>query len=188
MVPPVPRVIRRPQSTLVVYANPAGGSPAVYKLSQRDVLRVEQATQSALDFIAQPALRAAVDSLGAPLLALDAADQAVLAPLGYIPPAASSPMPASQTPRPAGAPPAGPAQPEATADESPASGLRLGLVAAVIVLAAVVLVILLLLGRLFSSPGSSARITTTPSVTVALTTTLTLTPGAPSAVALIEST
>lgn len=184
MVPPVPRVLRSPQSTLVVYANPAGGSPAVYKLSQRDVLRLEQATQSALDFVAQPALRTAIDSLGIPLLALDAADQTALASLGYLPPAAPGVTPANQPPRPAGAPPAGPAQPEPAADESPASGLRLGLVAAVIVLAAVVLVILLLLGRLFSGPGSSARATTTPSVTAVLTTTLTLTPGAPSAVAL----
>lgn len=181
------RVIRRPQSSLVVYANPAGGSPAVYKLSQRDVLRVEQAAQSALDFIAQPALRAAIDSLGVPLLALDAEDQAVLAPLGYAPPAAPGAGPAGQPPRPAGVPPAspaGPPQPDAPSDASPASGLRLGLVAAVIVLAAVVLVILLLLSRLFTGPGSSTDATGTPSATTTVTTTLTLTPGAPSAVAL----
>ncbi len=51
------RVIRRPQSTLVAYPSgtAASGSPslAVYKLSQRDVLRVEQAAETPLEFVAQ---------------------------------------------------------------------------------------------------------------------------------------
>jgi hypothetical protein len=158
------RVIRRPQNTLIAYpsstASEGGSRLAVYKLSQRDVLRVEQAAESALEFVAQPVLQAAIESLGIPLLALDAADQAALAPLGYVPPAAPGAMPAGQPPRPAGAPPVppvGPGRPggDAPADEAPSAGLRVGLVAAVIVLGAVLLVILLLLSRLFSGPFGS---------------------------------
>ncbi|HSN75715.1 MAG TPA: PKD domain-containing protein, partial [Anaerolineae bacterium] len=180
------RVIRRPQSTLITYGSPP---TAVYKLSQRDVPRVEQAADTALDFLSQPALQAAVESLGVPLLALDAEDQAALAPLGYVPPAAPGPTPPGQAARPAGAPPVPPSSPgrpdaAAPADESPAPGLRMGLVAAVIVLAAVVLVILLLLSRLFTGPDTSADATGTPGATTTLTATLTLTPSAPTAVAL----
>jgi heat shock protein HslJ/uncharacterized protein YraI len=155
------------------------------------VPRVEQAADTALDFLAQPALQAAVESLGVPLLALDAEDQAVLAPLGYIPPAAPGRTPSGQATRPAGAapvPPAGPGAPaqDALSDEAPASGLRMGLVAAVIVLGAVVLVIFLLLSRLFSGPSGSSDATATPdpALTATVTTTLTVTPGAPTAIAL----
>jgi heat shock protein HslJ/uncharacterized protein YraI len=182
------RVIRRPQSTLVTYGSPP---TAVYKLSQRDVPRVEQAAETALDFLSQPALQAAVESLGVPLLALDAEDQAALAPLGYVPPAAPDRTPPGQPPRPAGAPPMPPAGPgapaqDALSDEAPASGLRMGLVAAVIVLGAVVLVIFLLLSRLFSGPSGSSDATATPdpALTATVTTTLTVTPGAPTAIAL----
>ncbi len=189
------RVIRRPQSTLVIYPSgtvPSGSPPtAVYKLNQRDVLRVEQAADTALDFLSQPALQAAIESLGVPLLALDAEDQAVLAPLGYVPPAASGRTPPGQPARPAGAapvPPVGPGEPgqDAPADEAPSSGLRMGLVAAVIVLGAVVLVIVLLLSRLFSGPSGSGGQTSTPdpALTATVTSTLTLTPGAPTAIAL----
>lgn len=193
-MPPANRVIRRPQSTLVVYPSapppsPSGAAPSltVYKLSQRDVLRVEQAAETALDFVSQPALLAAVDSLGVPLLALDDEDRAALAPLGYAPPAAPAP---GQPPRPAAAPPVtptGPAQPDdpaASSDQKPSSGLRLGLVAAVIVLGAVVLLIFLLLSRLFTGPDSATGATGTPGATTTVTTTLTLTPGAPTAIAL----
>jgi PKD repeat protein/uncharacterized protein YraI len=188
-MPPVNHIIRRPQSTLVAYpsAPAAGSAPAltVYKLSQHDVLRVEQAAQSALDFLPQPTLRAAIDSLGVPLLALDAEDQAALAPLGYVPPAPAGP---------AGRPPAAaagatrpgqPGQPPAGDETAPrGSGLRKGLVAAVIVLGAIVLLIFLLLSRLFTGPSATPGATGTPSVTAAVTTTLTLTPGAPVALAL----
>ncbi len=193
------RVIRSPQSTQVVYSAapaPAGNLTfTVYKLSQRDVLRVEQASQSALDFLPQPTLRAAIDSLGVPLLALDAEDQAALASLGYAPPAEAGPVgrpptaggAAAQPGRPATAAGAAaqPGQPT-SADEatSRSSGLRVGLVAAVIVLGAIVLLIFLLLSRLFNGPDSSTGATGTPSVTATITTTLTLTPGAPTAVAL----
>ncbi len=191
------RVIRRPQSTLITYPSgtAAGGSPslAIYKLSQRDVLRVEQAAETPLEFVARPALQAATESLGIPLLALDAEDQAALAALGYQiapqPPAAAPPP--GQTPRPASVPPnrppsAGQPGPVPPPEEAPASGLRMGLVAAVIVLGAVLLVILLLLSRLFSSPSGTGSATATPdaTLTAAVTSTLTLTPGAPTAIAL----
>lgn len=193
------RVIRRPQSTLITYGSPP---TVVYKLSQRDVPRVEQATATALDFLPQPALQAAIENLGVPLLALDVEDQAVLAPLGYAPPASPVRTPPAQPPRPGGAPPAQPIrpagappapstgpggiEPDPPADEAPASGLRMGLVAAVIVLGAVVLVIVLLLSRLFSGPSGSGGGTATPdpSLTATVTSTLTLTPGAPTAIAL----
>jgi PKD repeat protein/uncharacterized protein YraI len=155
------------------------------------VPRVEQAADTALDFLPQPALQAAIESLGVPLLALDAEDQAALAPLGYIPPAAPGRTPPGQTPRPAGTPPMPPAGPgapaqDALSDEAPSPGLRMGLVAAVIVLGAVVLVIFLLLSRLFSGPSGSGNETATPdpALTATVTTTLTVTPGAPTAIAL----
>jgi len=186
------RVIRRPQSTLITYPSGtvASGSPslAVYKLSQRDVLRVEQAAESALDFVAQPALQTAIEMLGIPLLALDAEDQAALASLGYMSPAAAGPAPSGQPPRPVGAPPppAGPGRPGPVPppDEPSSSGLRMGLVAAVLILGAVLLVILLLLSRLFSGPSGSGAATATPDLTATVTATLTLTPGAPTAIAL----
>ncbi len=181
-------VIRRPQSTLIAYGSPP---TAVYKLSQRDVPRIEQAADTALDFLAQPALLAAIESLGVPLLALDAEDQAALAPLGYVPPAAPGRTAPGQPARPAGAapvPPVGPGGPDqdAPGDPAPSSGLRMGLVAAVIVLGAVVLVIILLLSRLFTGPSGSGSGTPTPNLTLTatVTTTLTLTPGAPTAIAL----
>lgn len=183
-MPPAIHVIRRPQSTLVAYPSgpapsPTAGAPAlaVYKLSQRDVLRVEQIAESALDFVSQPALLAAIEQLSIQTLPLDADDRAALAPLGYVPPAPPGVAPG---PRPGGAPPA----PAGDAEPGPRSGLRLGLVAAVIVLGAIVLLIFLLLGRLFSGPDSDAGATETPGVTATVTTTLTLTPGAPTAVAL----
>jgi len=188
-MPPVNHIVRRPQSTLVVYSSvPAtGGAPAltVYKLSQRDVLRVEQAAQSALDFLPQPTLRAAIDSLGVPLLALDAEDQAALAPLGYVPPAPVGPTGRPPTAAAGAAQPGQPGQPTPGDETAPrGSGLRMGLVAAVIVLGAIVLLIFLLLSRLFTGPSGTPDATGTPSVTVAVTTTLTLTPGAPVALAL----
>ncbi len=184
------RVIRRPQSALAVY--PSGTAPSsnvpvtVYKLSQRDVLRIEQAAATALEFVPQPVLQDLINSLGVPLLALDAEDQADLARLGYTLPAAPGPMPAGQPPRPAGAPPppAGtprPGQPMPPEPE-PSSGLRKGLVAAVVVLGVVLLLAIFLLSRLFSGPGTSGGATATPTATI--TGTLTLTPGAPTAIAL----
>jgi hypothetical protein len=141
--------------------------------------------------VAQPALQAAIESLGIPLLALDAEDQAALAPLGYVPPAAPGRTPAGQPIRPVGAPPRrprGPGRPGQVPppEESSSSGLRVGLVAAVIVLGAVLLVIFLLLSRLFSGPNGSGDATATPdpALTATVTTTLTLTPGAPTAIAL----
>ena len=164
---------------------------AVYKLSQRDLLRVEQATSTALDFLPQPALQAAIDSLGIPLLALDAEDQAALAPFGYVPPASPGRTPPGQPTRPAGTPPMPPTGPggteqDAPSDDATSSGLRMGLVAAVIVLGAVVLLIFLLLSRLFSSPSGSGGATATPDpvLTATVTATLTVTPGAPTAIAL----
>ena len=109
------RVIRRPQSTLIVYGSPP---TVVYKLSQRDVPRIEQAADTALDFLAQPALQAAVERLGVPLLALDAEDQAALAPLGYAPPAAPARRPLAN-------PRGRPARPAANLRERPAFPLFL---------------------------------------------------------------
>jgi heat shock protein HslJ/uncharacterized protein YraI len=181
-------VIRRPQSTLIVYGSPP---VAVYKLNQRDVPRIEQVAETALDFVPQQALLAAIDSLGVPLLALNAEDQAALAPLGYVPPAAPGRTPAGQAARPGSTPPVPPSGPGGPVqavppDENPSSGLRTGLVAVVIVLAAVVLLIFLLLSRLFSGPNGSGDGTATPdpALTATVTTTLTVTPGAPTAIAL----
>lgn len=194
-MPPTPRVIRSPQSTLIVYPSETapGGSPplAVYKLSQRDVPRIEHVAESALDFLPQQALQAAIDGLGIQTLPLNADDQAALAALGYAPQAAPRPAPSGAPPRPAGAPPApptGPARPgqPAPAEPEPSSGLRVGLIAAVVVLGAVLLVSLLLLSRLFSSPSGSGGATATPDpdLTATVTTTLTVTPGAATAIAL----
>lgn len=191
-MPATGRVIRRPQSTLITYPSGtvASGSPslAVYKLSQRDVLRVEQAAETPLEFVAQPALQAAIESLGIPLLALDAEDQADLARLGYVPPAASGSATAGQ-PRPVGVPPAPPPGsghpgPVAPPEEGSSAGLRVGLVVAVVVLGAILLLIFLLLSRLFSGPSGDATATPDATLTAAVTTTLTLTPGAPTAIAL----
>lgn len=187
-MPPTSHVIRRPQSTLVAYGTPP---VAIYKLNQRDVPRIEQAANSALDFMPQQVLVAALDGLGVQPLPLDGADQAALAPLGYVPPVAPGPMPGGQPPRPAGAPPAPPAGPArpgqpVAPEPEPSSGLRGGLIAAVVVLGIVVLAVFFLLARLFSSPSSSGDDTGTPNATTTttVTTTLTLTPGAPTAIAL----
>lgn len=178
------RVLRRPNSALIAYPSataPGDSAPiTVYKLSQRDVLRIEQAAATALEFVPQPVLRDLIASLGVPLLALDAEDQADLARLGYTPPAGPGPMPAGQPPTPlAGTPrPGQPTSPE----PEPSSGLRVGLVAAVVVLGVILVAALFLLGRLFSGPSSSGGATATPTVTI--TGTLTVTPGAPTAIAL----
>lgn len=191
-MPTTSHVIRRPESTLIVY--PTGtlpnGSPSavVYKLGQRDLLRVEQAASSSLDFMPQQVLVAALEGLGVQPLPLDGADQAALAALGYAPAAAPGPATPDPQPRPAGAPPAGSPRPGPPAPpaEEPSSGLRGGLIAAVVVLGIVVLAVLFLLARLFSGPSSSGGATGTPSATTTttVTTTLTLTPGAPTAIAL----
>ena len=180
------RVIRHPQSTLIAYpsstASEGGSRLTVYKLSQRDVLRIEQTAATALEFVPQPLLQDLIASLGIPLLALDAEDQADLARLGYAPGA----TPAGQPPRPAGAPPAGtprPGQPMPP-EPQPSSGLRVGLVVAVVVLGVILVAALVLLSRLFSGPGSPGDATATSTPTVAITATLTTTPGAPTAIAL----
>ena len=129
----------------------AYGTPpvAIYKLNQRDVPRIEQAANTALDFMPQQVLLAALEGLGVQPLPLDGEDQAALAPLGYVPPAAcrgrAKTRPASGGSHRRGRwrprRPAGLASPSLLSQSfiRPAPGL----VAAVIVLGAVVLLIFL---------------------------------------------
>ncbi len=72
-MPTPSRVIRRPDSTLIIFGDVAG---QVYKLSQPDVGRIEQRLSRPLDFINQDELESALDGLHIGQLALDAADQA----------------------------------------------------------------------------------------------------------------
>ena len=175
-----PKVIRRPQNVLVIYESPAR---AVFKLSQRDASRIEQAADTAIDFLAQPQLVSLIDSLAVQRLPLDDADRAALAGLAAPPPI--SPSPAAQ----AAAAPLAATQPKPVSpgagDPLPAegeeSGLRWGLVGIIVGLGLVLILAIVLLSRFFSGP-SGATPTETPAVET--TTTVTATPGSPSVIAL----
>lgn len=72
----VQRVVRRPDTTVVTF----GGAPErTYKLSQRQVMQVEQQAGRALEFLSERELVATLQFLGLRSLPLDAADQVILA-------------------------------------------------------------------------------------------------------------
>lgn len=169
-----PKVFRRPQNILAVYDTP---SRAVFKLSQRDGSRIEQAADTSIDFLTQQELVSYIDSLAIQRLPLDDADRALLVGLVAPPPGATTP-PAATSPQPKTVP-AGVGDPPPGEDES--TGLRWGLVGVIIGLGVVLVVAILLLSRFFSGPSGSSP-TETP--TVSTTITVTVTPGPASVIAL----
>lgn len=186
-MPHLPRVIRSPQTVLAVYETP---TRAVIKLSQRDVLRIEQMAGTSIDFVEQPRLVSIIDRLGILRLTLDDADRAALAGLPNAaparPPAPASPArpaPAQSSPAAApltaGAPPPGAVDDASTGDPSP--GLRWGLVAGIAGLAIVLILAVILLARFFGSP---ADVSPEETPTAEVTTTITATPAAPNVIAL----
>ena len=70
------RVVRRPQNTLVVFDGPPA---TAYKLSQNDVLRLEQNAGMPLDYLTQGRLSAAMNSLAIATLPLDPQDWSEMA-------------------------------------------------------------------------------------------------------------
>lgn len=180
------RVVRRPQNTLVVFDGPPA---TAYKLSQDDVLRLEQNADIPLEYLTQGRLAVAMNSLAIATLPLDQQDWAEMAvastqpapaPPGDAPPVVAQARPASQQPPPM---PPGPVPPLETEDDNDTSSprLRIGLLIAVVALAGVVLLILFGIVRLFSSPGSGDS-DGTPTTTVTTTTTTTGTPSSGAAV------
>ena len=174
------RVVRRPQNTLVVFDGPPA---TAYKLSQNDVLRLEQNAGMPLDYLTQGRLSAAMNSLGIATLPLDPQDWSEMAaastrpapaPPGDAPTVIAPARPVGQQPP---VVPPGPITPlESTEDDETSSPkLRIGLLIAVLALAGVVLLILFGIVRLFSSPGSGGS-DGTPTITVTTTTTTTGTP------------
>ncbi len=169
-----PRVFRRPQNILAVYDAPAR---AVFKFSQRDGSRIEQAADTSIDFLTQQDLVSFIDSLAIQRLPLDDADRALLAGLAAAPPAGpAAPVAAAALPKTV---PAGAGDPPPPETES--SGLRWGLVGVIIGLGVVLILVIVLLSRFFSGPSGSSP-TETP--VVETTVTVTATPGDASVVAL----
>ena len=180
------RVVRRPQNTLVVFDGPPA---TAYKLSQNDVLRLEQNAGMPLDYLTQgrlvrrhefawrlPPCRS-TNRIGArwprhrpPRRRNPTAAPTVVAPA----------RPTGQQPP---VVPPGPVTPLESADDGETSSpkLRIGLLIAVLALAGVVLLILFGIVRLFSSPGSGGS-GGTPTTTVTTTTTTTGTPSPGAAV------
>lgn len=178
-MPAPSRVVRRPQNTLVAFEGPPA---TTYKLSQNDVLRLEQHVGMKLETLTQGRLSAAMNTLGIATLPLDRQDWAEMAaePPPAVPPVTT---PIAQATRPVGQPPPPVGPPpdlSMPADESAGSPkLRVGLLIAVLALAGVLLLILFGIVRLFSSPGTGDA-DATP--TAAVTTTPTGTPSAGAAV------
>lgn len=71
------RVIRRPDTTLVIYGE---SRQHTYKLSQSSILGLEQHIGRAIEFVAEDELRTALTTLGFPSLALDAGDRSLVPP------------------------------------------------------------------------------------------------------------
>lgn len=185
-MPKPTRVVRRPQNTLVVFDGPPA---TAYKLSQNDVLRLEQNADIPLEYLTQGRLAVAMNSLAIATLPLDQPDWAEMAAASTQPaPAPSGDAPTVVAPAQSGgqqpplAPP-GPVPPLGSDDDGETSSpkLRIGLLIAVLALAAVVLLILFGIVRLFSSPGSGDS-DGTPTITVTTTTTTTGTPSSGAAV------
>ena len=178
-MPAPSRVVRRPQNTLVAFEGPPA---TTYKLSQNDVLRLEQHVGMKLETLPQGRLSAAMNTLGIATLPLDRQDWAEMAaePPPAVPPVTT---PIAQATRPVGQPPPPVGPPpdlSMPADESGGSPkLRGGLLIAVLALAGVLLLILFGIVRLFSSPGTGD---TDNTPTAAVTTTPTGTPSAGAAV------
>ena len=139
-MPTPTRVVRRPQNTLVVFDGPPA---TAYKLSQNDVLRLEQNAGMPLDYLTQGRLSAAMNSLGVATLPLDPQDWSEMAA------ASTQPVPAQPNAAPTVVPPPqptgkqppvvppGPVTPLEFADDGETSSpkLRIGLSIAVLALA-----------------------------------------------------
>jgi hypothetical protein len=67
----LPRVVRRPQNTLVIYTEPV---VEAYKLLQHDVTRIERRYGTPIDFLGRAKLAAAIRELNLQRLELDGAD------------------------------------------------------------------------------------------------------------------
>ena len=107
------RVVRRPDTTLVIYGESRQNT---YKLSQRSVLALEQHVGRAIEFVTEDELRTALTTMGLPSLALDAADRPLL-------PSDRAPAPGSTDATvvlpPGAVPPAGAARSDATRQSAP---------------------------------------------------------------------
>lgn len=201
---PLPRVIRRPQNTLVVYTEPV----EAYKLLQHDVTRVERRYGTPIDFLGRAKLTAALRELNLRPLALDAEDlRAVEAAAGQVPadaPAAQAQPPeAAAKPVPPAAhteelalpvstgatvggtgwPPPDSSEPVESTD---AGGLRRNLLIALGVVAVAIIALALVFVRMLSGPGTSGDATGTPIVETT-TPTATATPGVATATARVNT-
>lgn len=173
-----PKVFRTPQTVLAVYDAPAR---AVFKLSQRDVLRIEHLAETSIDFVDQPQLVSIMDRLAIQRLPLDDADRAMLASLAGASAARPSPVSPGAPPTAAASRPAVASPEIPPADDEGSPGLRWGLVAGILGLAIVLILAVFLLARFFgSSPESTPE--TTPTVETVIT--ATVTPEAASVIAL----
>lgn len=180
------RVVRRPTTTLIIYG---GEEPRTYKLNQTDLQRVEDSTGNAAEFLTQPELVAAMESLGIQTLPLDETDQAeVASALPALAAAAadsgmeqaSAPSEAEEaaTPQPVGAPPSPP--PDDTDDDQPSGRPSTALLVIIGIVAVAAVLALLALAGVFSGtgPGEAGTPTALPTAVAP-----TAEPGAPSATA-----
>lgn len=197
----LPRVVRRPQNTLVIYTEPV---VEAYKLLQHDVTRIERRYGTPIDFLGRAKLAAAIRELNLQRLELDGADLREVATVtGQAPPgaAATQPPPTAQQPRPARPPvyveaPALPVVTGAATEDagwSPpdtlqpgqgaeSSGLRRNLLIALGVVAVAIVALALVLFRMLSGPGTPGGATGTPMVETT-TPTVTTTPALATATA-----
>lgn len=202
----LPRVIRRPQNTLVIYSEPV----EAYKLLQHDVTRIERRYGTPIDFLGRARLTAALKEFNLQPLALDAEDlREVEAATGQVPPAAAGAQPRMPQAAPKPVPRARhveePAWPDAagpatggTGDdwpppdslepmESPDSGgLRRNLLIALGVVAVAIIALAFIFFRMLSGPGAPGASTGTPIVETT-TPTATTTPGLASATARVNT-
>ncbi len=163
----VQRVVRRPDTTLVTF----GGAPErTFKLSQRQVMQVEQQAGRALEFLSERELAATMQFLGLRALPLDAADQAILANIRQqAAAAAAAPARTAERP-PVLTPPTSPPAPAVedtpsfpSAEESVMARWRM--VAGLLVLGIVIIAIALALIFLLRTGGGGGE-TATPTGTV----------------------
>jgi PKD repeat protein/uncharacterized protein YraI len=200
----LPRVIRRPQNTLVIYNEPV----EAYKLLQHDVTRIERRYGTPIDFLGRAKLTAALREFNLQPLALDAEDlreveaatgQTPSAPLGVQPPpsgATAKPVPpaapAEEPPPPTGSGPsaggAGWSPPDSLEPvEGPdSSGLRRNLLIALGVVAVAIIALAFVFFRMLSGPGAPGAGTGTPIVETT-TPTVTTTPGLATATARVNT-
>lgn len=200
----LPRVIRRPQNTLVIYSEPV----EAYKLLQHDVTRIERRYGTPIDFLGRAKLTAALREFNLQPLALDAEDlREVEAATGQVPsaPSAVKPPPPGATAKPV--PPAAPAEePPPPTGSGPLAGgagwsqsdylepvegsdsgrLRRNLLIALGVVAVAIIALAFVFFRMLSGPGAPGAGTGTPIVETT-TPTVTTTPGLATATARVNT-